>query len=465
MPTKAAYTVRVFTFFIQSLVHQLRNMQRVSRVVIPGKSASYSDMGAAGRDPESTPPPLDAGLRRYLVIILALAILSVGAAQTNTAATKQNDDRRLEVFTREGCPRCIAAKNFLDQLQQEQPGLQIIMHDIGRDQDALRRLKALTTQRGITVVGVPTFLIGEELIVGFASAETTGARLRALVQRQPFPPPNGVTEETCSPELEKPCVRAEGTKADPDDTVAVPLLGRVSATTLGLPLFTIVLGLLDGFNPCAMWMLLFLLSLLVNLKDRTKMFVIGGTFVLVSGAVYFAFMAAWLNLFLLIGLSRVTQLLLGVIALGVGMINVKDFFAFGRGFSLAIPVATKPGLYAQARRILQAENMASALMSVVVLAVLVNSVELLCTAGLPAVYTQVLVLRQLPWWEYYAYLALYNIAYMFDDSLMLMVAVVTLSRHKLQERGGRWLKLVSGLVMLGLGGVLVLKPSWLLALS
>jgi hypothetical protein len=322
-----------------------------------------------------------------------LGILSAGEAQVSSIATDQNEERRLEVFTREGCPRCIAAKTFLDILQQEQPELQIIMYDIGRDQDVLRRLQTLATQRGIAVVGVPAFLIGEELIIGFASAETTGARLRALVQTRRSRSPKGVRKEACPPELEKPCVPTEKTKESIDDAVAVPLLGRVSATTLGLPLFTIVLGLLDGFNPCAMWMLLFLLSLIVNLKDRTKMFVIGGTFVLVSGVVYFAFMAAWLNLFLLIGLSRVTQLLLGAIALGVGLINVKDFFVFGRGFSLSIPAGAKPGLYAQARRILQAENTASALVSVIVLAVLVNSVELLCTAGLPAVYTPVFALR------------------------------------------------------------------------
>lgn len=159
---------------------------------------------------------------------------------------------------------------------------------------------------------------------------------------------------------------------------------------LGLPVFTIVLGLLDGFNPCAMSVLLFLLSILVNLRDRQKMFLIGGVFVLVSEVVYFAFMAAWLSLFFLIGISRLTQILLGLIAAVIGSLNLKDFVAFGRGVSLGIPEAAKPGVYSQVRRILRAENLAGALAAVVVLAVLVNTVELLCTAGLPAVYTRVL---------------------------------------------------------------------------
>lgn len=192
------------------------------------------------------------------------------------------------------------------------------------------------------------------------------------------------------------------------------------------------------------------------------MALIAGTFVLVSGLVYFAFMAAWLNMFLLIGLSRPVQIGLGGIALLVGAVNVKDFFALHRGISLSIPESAKPGLYIRIRRILQADNLAGALVGIVILAGLVNLVELLCTAGFPALYTQILTLQQMPSWQYYGYLGLYNLAYIFDDSLMVTIAVVTLSRRKLQERAGRWLKLTSGLVMAGLGAILLLQPKWLM---
>jgi hypothetical protein len=177
--------------------------------------------------------------------------------------------------------------------------------------------------------------------------------------------------------------------------------------------------------------------------------------------VYFVFMAAWLNLLLLIGLSRLIQVALGSIAVLVGMINVKDFLACRHGPSLSIPEAAKPGLYARVRRILRAENLPGALVGGVGLAVLVNTFELVCTAGLPAVYTHILTLQQLPWWAYYGYVGLSNAAYMLDDSVMLGLAAVTLSRRKLQEAGGRWLKLASGVVMLGLGAVLIAHPAWL----
>ena len=318
--------------------------------------------------------------------------------------------------------------------------LRIAIYDVAEDSAARQRLATLAAERGIANIGVPTFLIGTELIVGFLSAETTGTEIRArLDQRaQGAVPPAAV------------------------ESIQTKWFGELRVRDLGLPLFTIVIGLLDGFNPCAMWVLLFLLSLLVNLRDRLKMALIAGTFVAVSGLAYFAFMAAWLNMFLLIGLSRPIQIGFGGIALLVGAVNVKDFFALRHGISLSIPESAKPGLYARIRRILQADNLAAALAGIVILAGLVNLIELLCTAGFPALYTQILTLHQMPAWEYYSYLGLYNLAYIFDDSLMVTIAVVTLSRRKLQERAGRWLKLTSGLVMVGLSAVLLLQPEWLM---
>ena len=217
---------------------------------------------------------------------------------------------------------------------------------------------------------------------------------------------------------------------------------------LGLPAFSFLVGLVDGFNPCAMWILVFLLSVLVNIKDRKKILLIAGTFVVVSGIAYFAFMAAWLNLFMLIGIARPAQIILGVMAMLIGIINCKDFFAFKKGVTLSIPESSKPGIYRRVREIIAAKYLSAALASVIALAVIVNLVELLCTAGLPALYTQILTMQQLPSWMNYGYLGLYITAYMLDDTLLLGVVVATLSHRRLQEREGRWLKLVSGLVIL-----------------
>ncbi len=246
-----------------------------------------------------------------------------------------------------------------------------------------------------------------------------------------------------------------------EDEIELPWLGTLRVSSVGLPLFTILVGLVDGFNPCAMWVLLFLLSILVNLKDRMRIVLVAGTFVLISGMAYFAFMAAWLNVFLLIGYLRPIEITLGILAITVGAIHIKDFFAFKKGISLSIPESAKPGIYQRARDIVTAKNLGGALVSVAILAVLVNMIELLCTAGLPALYTNVLTSNNLPAWKNYAYLLLYNLAYMFDDSLMVIIVTWTLGKRKLQENEGRWLKLVGGLVISSLGLVMILKPEWL----
>jgi len=246
-----------------------------------------------------------------------------------------------------------------------------------------------------------------------------------------------------------------------DDNIEVPVLGRLSASKLGMPLFTVAIGLVDGFNPCAMWVLLFLLSILVNLKDRRRILAIAGTFVIVSGLAYYAFMAAWLNVFMLIGYLRPIQICLALLAVVIGMVHIKDFFAFRKGFSLSIPESAKPGLYARVRKIVTAENLTAAIAGAFVLAVLVNVIELLCTAGLPALYTNILVQQGFSSSVRYAYLGLYILAYMFDDGLMVGVVVMTLSKKKLQESHGRWLKLISGSAILILGVIMLFKPEWL----
>jgi hypothetical protein len=248
---------------------------------------------------------------------------------------------------------------------------------------------------------------------------------------------------------------------DVNQEVRLPLFGELSARSVGLPALTVAVGLVDGFNPCAMWVLLFLLSLLVNLKDRRRILVIAATFIVVSGLAYFAFMAAWLNVFIFVGYLRPIQIALGATAIAIGSVHIKDFFAFHRGFSLSIPEAAKPGIYARTRRIITAENIAGALAGATVLAVMVNVVELLCTAGLPALYTEILTMHDLPTWQNYAYLALYNICYMLDDTLMVGLVVISLSKRKLQEEQGRWLKLVSGAVIAVLGAIMIVNPELL----
>lgn len=340
----------------------------------------------------------------------------------------------LEVFVRDGCPHCSEAKAYLPVFAGERPWLRIVFRPVDHDAVARNDLERYSKGAGIWPPGVPTFVFNEQVLVGFESAERTGPKLAALIDR----------------------------RAAPSGSVETTLFGTLSVSRLGLPLFTLALGLLDGFNPCAMWVLLFLLSLLVHLHNRKRMALVAGTFVLVSGAVYYAFMAAWLNVFLLVGISSFLRWTLGGVAMAIGAVNIKDFLIPKRGFSLSIPASAKPGLYARMRAVLGANSLLPSLTGVAALAVVVNFVELLCTVGLPAIYTAVLTQQGLSPLAHYAYLALYILGYITDDTAMVALAVVALSSRKLSERTGRWLKLLSGAVMLALGGAMILRPEWLI---
>lgn len=398
-----------------------------------------------------------------LIGLVAFAAAFLGRAAPLVFAALPPPRADIELFAREGCPRCEDAKVYLEALKKQRPTMTVVVGDVTKEPETLERLRSIAAEKGVSALSVPAFYVRGSLIIGFSSAERTGRLLEGRLDGEPLtsPPLSEDADATCSAETSASCEGDKGAAGKPD-RVDVPLLGSLSAAKLGMPLFTIAIGLIDGVNPCAMWVLLFLLSFLVNLKSRPKMLLIAGTFVTISGLAYFAFMAAWLNVFLLIGLSRIVQVALGLVALFVGGVHVKDYFAFKKGISFSIPEAAKPTIYARMRAVVHAEHMLLALASAAVLAVMVNVIELLCTAGLPALYTQVLAAQGFPAWKRYAYLALYNTAYMFDDSIMVTVAVVTLSRRKLQEKGGRQLKLVSGATMLALGLLLILKPQWLL---
>lgn len=346
---------------------------------------------------------------------------------------------KIQFFWRPGCQNCKRAEIFLEKLAQAHEEIEVERFDVLNDVNAAKRLRDLAVTHGYDFVGVPAFYIEQHLIIGFRDEETTGREIYSLLER--------IFQGTWIEETVR-------------DSVDLPLIGEFRVSKFGLPIFTIVLGLVDGFNPCAMWVLIFLLTLLVNLKSRSRMALISGVFVFVSGFVYFVFMAAWLNFFIVLGLTRVLQTILGVFAIIIGSIHIKDFFALKKGVSLSIPESAKTRIYNAVNRILRAENLAGALVTVITLAAMVNIVELACTAGLPVMYTQILASQSLSNTEHYAYLLLYNVSYMFDDSVMIFIAIITLSRKRLQEKGGRIMKLVSGLVISFLGLVFLFAPQW-----
>lgn len=356
----------------------------------------------------------------------------------------------LHFFWAANCPHCGEMQPFLQQLQQRYPQLQVKTYDVWQDRTAFEQMVALGKRSGVTAVSTPTTALGDGVWFGFTPeiAAAVEAELRRCLAQ-------GCADPLAPPAAAPPPTAAEAAP------LRLPVFGPVDPQQVSLPLFTLVLALLDSFNPCAFFVLLFLLSLLVHARSRGLMLLVGGTFVLCSGLIYFLFMAAWLNLFLLAGSLPLITLLAALVALLVAAINIKDYFWFHQGVSLSIPEQAKPKLFERMRRLVKGGRTLSVLGGTLVLAVLANSFELLCTAGFPMVYTRVLTLRGLSNWQYYSYLALYNAIYILPLLVIVGLFTFTLGSRKLAETEGRVLKLVSGLMMLGLGLALLLQPELL----
>jgi glutaredoxin len=376
---------------------------------------------------------------------------AASAARAELSAPEAAPQSTVEVFVREGCPHCAKAEQFLATLARERPELDIVIRDVLKEPAALQRLQDITRQQQVGTARVPAFFVGGQLIFGYSEEAATDRLVRSALQGQRLQATASADEsQSCAAQEASTC-KTEAPAPAPSPYQITAFGHTVSLDDVGLPAFTIVMGLLDGLNPCSMWVLILMISLLATLNDRKRMLAVAGTFVLVEGVVYFVFMAAWLNLFLLIGLSRASQLAIAAIAVVAGLISMKDFFAPGVGPTLSISDKSKPGIYQRMRAILQARSLGAAIVGVVVLALLVQVVEFLCTSGFPALFTRILTLRELDTASYYSYLLLYNLAYMFDDVVVLAIGVTTLSNRRLQEKEGRWLKLISGVVMVALG--------------
>jgi cytochrome c biogenesis protein CcdA/glutaredoxin len=378
---------------------------------------------------------------------LSLLLLTSSFTLADKVKSVDEPSQLLEIYVRDGCPHCADAKDYLPNLAQLRPKLNIVIHSIDQDKVARDKLFKLSRKAGIWPPGVPSFVIDGRMMVGFNSADQTGPQLLAFIDGKTVLVDSG--DEKTRPENSIPT------------EINSNIIGKISIESLGLPLFTLAIGLLDGFNPCALWVLLFLLSLLVHLRDRKKMALIATTFVVVSGTVYYVFLAAWLNIFIFVGISTTLIRLLGVIAILISGINLKDFFSKQSEFTLSIPDAEKPNIYARMRSIIKAGSLLPSLFGVIVLAIVVNFIELLCTAGFPAIYTAILTQQALTTAEYYGYLGLYILGYIADDALAVTFAVIALNSKKLTYKAGRWLKFISGAVMFLLGLMMIFKPAWL----
>ena len=364
-------------------------------------------------------------------------------------------ENKIIFFWAEGCPHCASESLFLEKLILDNPTLSVEKHEVSRNKENQQVLIDWSKKLNFGANSVPVTIIGDQYILGYMEGVTDKKIETALADISNNKETDG---EVCK--IDEPC-DAEHREAN-NQKINLPFIGEVETKNFSLPILSIVIGILDGFNPCAMWTLLFLISLLLGMKDRKRMWILGSAFIVASAAVYFVFMSAWLNLLLFIGLIATVRIIIGIVSLGGGIYSLKDFWTNKEGGCKVTNNEKRKATFEKIKHIVHERSFLLALLGIILLAFAVNLVELICSAGLPAVYTQILTMSSLPVWQYYLYILLYVFFFMLDDLIIFSIAMFTLQLTGITTRYSRISRLVGGILMLAIGLTLIFKPSWLM---
>ena len=352
-------------------------------------------------------------------------------------------------FWSEKCPHCLDALPFVKELAENNDDIQLHSLQLVGEEDNIRRYQYMAMKLGQSAQSVPAFLFCNSMRTGF-DVQNSPSELRKDI-------------DLCAKHLQEFGDLSSFKFNDAEHLqIKLPIVGTINTGDINsLPVITLILASIDAFNPCAFFVLMFLLSMMLHTHSRSRMLLIGVVFVCVSGVMYFLFMTAWLNLFRVIGQLDVITWVAGIVSLLIGLVNVKDFFWFKKGISLTISDSARQSLFQRTRGLLSSSSVSGALIATISLALFANLYEFLCTAGFPMVYTRILTLSGMPEWKYYAYLLFYNLIYVLPLLIIVIIFARTVGAKKLQESEGRGLKLVSGMMMASLGMVLIFSPELL----
>lgn len=396
---------------------------------------------------------------RLLLWVLPWLVM-MGLAQAQPAnPPSQPGPVDVQVFWRVGCPHCEKVRTFLQTAAARDRGLRLHEYEINESPRNREAFSRAIDYFSVMNPAVPMVIVGDRHWVGYDDDATTGAAIVAAIEacrsRACIDLTVALFAQSALPLAQRAPVQA------PPKTIRVPLLGEINIAALSLPVLTVVLAGIDGFNPCAMWTLVFLVGLLVGMPDRLRMWTLGSAFIATSAAVYYLFLAAWLNVLLFLGMILWIRVAVAVVALGGGAYYLREFFMNPEALCRVTGSASRQRVLTQLRAVALEQRFWLALLGIVLLAIAVNLVEFVCSAGIPAVYVQILTMSQLPTWQYHAYLLLYILVFMLDDLLIFVIAMKTLQVSGLSGTYARWSHLIGGVLLLLIGALLLFKPEWL----
>jgi thiol-disulfide isomerase/thioredoxin len=411
------------------------------------------------------PAFLDFRKRPVLFVFFFLSILFHAEVFSHATAPEGTDQEALSVtlFWREDCGHCKKEKEFLAGLQKEKPQLEIRGLDIDRPE--VRKLFERLTDKYHLPKVTPVTVIGGKFLVGFDGAETTGNQIRELLkseQTHMTVEQLSATDLSAGAEMGNVCpITGPSTSCEPGKTESfhlnIPLIGSVDPTRFTLPVLSVVLGLVDGFNPCAMWVLVAFLTALAQVGSMKRMIQFAGLFILAQGVMYFLILNSWFLAFDFIEADRIVTPIIGLIAIGGGIFFLWEFATFD-GTCKVTNLEKRTHTLTRLQFLSRQSLTPFVVLGILGIALSVNVVEFACSIGIPQAFTKILDLNDVRLLEREALMGIYIVFYMLDDLVVFVVAIYSIERMGLTTQYSRITNFAGGVLLLILGVLLLVAP-------
>ena len=363
------------------------------------------------------------------------------------------------LFYGDGCPHCRDEEKWFETYLKKNEFIKMHRYEIWYSKDNQEKYSKVHEILNDTSSGIPYLIIGETVITGF-DEEITPERIKNAIEyykninyKDKVGIYLGIVEEK----------NESATKIDYEETeVDIPIIGKKKIKEVSIGLSAIIIGLVDGFNPCAMWILLFLISMLLGMKNRKRMWALGITFLISSALVYFLFLISWLNLAVFLNKILYIRVAIAFVAVLFGVLQVNSFFFKKDDGCEVVDTKNRKKIIKSIQKIVKEKSFILALLGIILLAASVNIIELLCSLGLPVMFTQILTINEVGKIGQILYSLLYILFFMIDDIVIFIIAMKTLEIKAISNKYGKYSHLIGGLIMITIGILMIYKPEWLM---
>ncbi len=393
----------------------------------------------------------------YLIVILFLLIMPF-------QVFAKDKDVTLYLFHGDGCPHCKEEMEYLDSVEKKYKDLKIVKYEVWYNEENSELLKKVQDTFDITTKGVPTNVIGSTVITGFGSS--TGKTIERAIEYYQKNDYEDIVSQIKDDSYDgKPVDKfsVEEKKTDKEMSLDTGILGTVNLKKMSLITAAALIGLVDGFNPCAMWILLFLISVLIGMKDRKRMWILGLSFLITSALVYMVIMLSWISIAVKMTSIIWIRNIIAIIALIGGIVNLRSFYKERKESGCQVVDDKKrKKIFSKIKKFTHEKNFFLALIGVIGLAISVNLVELACSAGLPIVFSELLVLNKTSEFMKFMYTLVYIFFFLIDDLIVFFIAMFTMKVTGISTKYNKFSHLLGGIIMIIIGVLLIFKPGWLM---